>query len=568
MDHSFLLERAEAWLDPSIYDQETITAVRRIMTSPEELADAFFSDLSFGTGGVRGVMGVGTNRINFYTIRRVTQGLANYILKKGSYLKGVVIGFDSRHHSKSFAQETAKVFTGNGIPVFFLNELRPTPYISFSCRYLKAQAAVMITASHNPKEYNGYKVYWEDGGQVVSPHDTEIMSEVDAVVSPYQVRLSSSIDNELVVIPGPPLDEAYFQAIEGLQLFPGKQHQGLKISYTSLHGTGITLLPAALVRFHFLHPHLVAGQAVPDGDFPTVRFPNPEYPEALKLGVEDLLITDGDILLATDPDCDRLGVVAKHRGKAVILTGNELATLGAYFICKTLSEQKKLPDRGAIVSTIVTTELLKKICEAFGVHYVEVLTGFKYIGEKIHQWEQDRNGYVFLFGAEESYGYLMGTYTRDKDGIIAGCLFAQIASMMQKEGRTMIDLLHEIYKKFGIYRESQLALTFSAGKSGLDTLHASMKNFRKNLPLSLGGERIVTVRDYLKPTSDGLPSSDILLFRLEDGSKVVIRPSGTETKLKVYVSAHLKNFSSVEEGYDQCDERLEKFTTSIKTLFL
>jgi len=550
-----ILKRAHAWLEDPSHDEKTQAEVRELLKNPDQLTDAFYTDLAFGTGGLRGIMGTGTNRINIYTIRKATQGLANYILKQGNPSSGVIIGFDSRHHSPAFAQEAAKVLTGNGIKVFLLKELRPTPYVSFATRHLKAQAGVMITASHNPKEYNGYKVFWQDGGQIVPPHDTGIMAEVDAVSS---IKLAPITDPSIL------LDEAYLEALSSLQHFPGEDHSSLKISYTSLHGTGITLMPEALRRWGFSAPHLVASQAVPDGDFPTVHFPNPEYPEALKAGIEDLIQAGSDLLIATDPDADRLGVVVRHEGKPVTLTGNEQAALAAYFICETLTQQNKLPPKSALVTTIVTTELLKHIAQAFHVGCFEVLTGFKYIGEKIQEWELQKSGYHFLFGAEESYGYLMGTYARDKDAMIAGCLFAEIGFKMKEQGKTLVDLLHEIYGRFGVFREKQMSLTFDEGKKGLDTIHRLMAGLRKNPPAILGEQKIIASEDYLKETPENLPRSDVLLYRLEDHSKIIIRPSGTEPKLKVYLAVHTPQFQSIQEGLDQCDHRLDTLLSALR----
>ncbi len=542
-----VLQRAKAWLEDPYYDEATKAEVQKLLQHPDQLTDAFFTDLSFGTGGLRGIMGAGTNRINIYTIRKATQGLANYIQKKGDPAKGVVIGFDSRLHSSEFAREAALVLMGNKIRVFFIPELRPTPYVSFACRHLGAQAAIMITASHNPKEYNGYKVFWQDGGQVVPPHDTGIIAEVDAITSPQQIHLSDSPVTDCL------LDAAYLEEVA--KLFPKEDRSTLKISYTSLHGTGITLMPSALQQAGFASPHLVASQVVPDGNFPTVHFPNPEYLETLKAGMDDLIQTGGDLLIATDPDADRLGIAVQHRNTPVRLTGNEQAALAAYFLC-----QQKLPQRPAIVTTIVTTELLKVIAAAYGVACIEVLTGFKYIGEKIHEWEQKPDSYNFLFGAEESYGYLLGTHARDKDGIVAGCLFAEIAFKMKQQGRTLVDLLHEIYERFGVYRERQFSLTFEDGKKGLDTIHNLMKTLRATP--TIAGLKVTATQDFMKE-GQGLPLSDVLLFRLEDQSKIIIRPSGTEPKLKVYLATQSSD-PSVEQGLRQCDARLDFLTQTLK----
>lgn len=486
-------ERAKEWLTDPYYDETTKAEVRKLLQNPQQLTDAFFTDLSFGTGGLRGIMGVGTNRINIYTIRKATQGLANYIQKKGRPEKGVVIGFDSRHHSSEFAKEAARVLKGNGIKVFFIPELRPTPYISFACRHLKAQAAIMITASHNPKEYNGYKVFWQDGGQVVPPHDSGIIAEVEAIASPGQIHLGDFTPPLL----DDALDRAYLDAVANLSLFPPEDRSSLKISYTSLHGTGITLMPRALQAWGFSSLHLVASQVVPDGNFPTVHFPNPEYPEALKAGIHDLLQFNSDLLIATDPDADRIGVVCRHRSDAIPLSGNEQAALAAYFICDTLARQHKLPPQGALITTLVTTELLKKIAAAYNVACIEVLTGFKYIGEKIHAWEQSHD-YIFLFGAEESYGYLIGTAARDKDGIVSGCLFAEIAYKLQQRGKTLIDLLHEIYERFGIFREKQFSLNFDEGKKGLDAIQSLMHHLRAHFPQTIANLKVVATQDFLK----------------------------------------------------------------------
>ncbi len=557
-----ILRRAQAWLDDPHYDDKTKDEVRELLKHPNQLIDAFYTDLSFGTGGLRGIMGAGSNRLNIYTIRKATQGLANYIHKYGNSSQGVVIGFDSRHHSYEFAQETAKVFAGNGIKAFLIKDLRPTPYVSFATRHLKAQAGVMITASHNSKEYNGYKVFWQDGGQVVHPHDTGIIAEVDAIASPDQIKLAK-INNPLIICVDSSLDEDYLRALSALQHFPSEDHSSLKICYTSLHGTGITLMPQALHRWGFSPPHLVASQVVPDGDFPTVHFPNPEYPEALKAGTEDLVKTGNDILIATDPDADRLGVVVRHCNKPVALSGNEQAAIAAYFICETLKMQKKLPLKGTIVTTIVTTELLKKIATAYQVKCFEVLTGFKYIGEKIHEWEQKSDSYQFLFGAEESYGYLMGTYARDKDAMIAGCLFAEIAYKMKEQGRTLVDLLYDIYRKFGVYQEKQFSLTFEEGKKGLDSIHHLMQGLRKNPPACLAGQKVTTAEDFLKVTSENFPLSDVLIYRLEDQSKIIIRPSGTEPKLKVYLATHIST-ESIDKGLETCNKRLETLIAALK----
>lgn len=536
-------KKVDEWLQGP-YDEKTKAEIRALMKKdPEALEDAFYTDLVFGTGGLRGLMGPGTNRMNIYTVRNATQGLANYILKQKSSSPHVLIGFDSRHNSIQFALEAARVLAGNKIKVFLLKELRPTPYISFACREKKCQAAIMITASHNPKEYNGYKVYWSDGGQVVPPHDVGIIQEAEKV---REVKLADENDRLIQRVDGE-LDKAYLKAIHSLQHFP-KENQiygsRLKISYTSLHGTGITIMPEALSSWGFMSVNMVGNQIIPDGDFPTVKFPNPEFPETLKLGIQQLVETGSDILIATDPDADRLAAAVHHKGQPVILSGNEIASICVYFLCEIVGK------KGAFVTTIVSTELLKTIAEAYGNPCFEVLTGFKYIGEKIHEWEFTKKQH-FLFGAEESCGFLLGTHARDKDAISSGCFLAEIALHMKNKDMTLVDLLHEIYKKFGVFREGQKSLTFKAGKEGSDQIVELMIRLRKELPKTFASHRVLQIIDYEKPTD--LPRSDVLLFRLSDESKLVIRPSGTEPKIKIYGGVR----GGKNEEIESCDERLE-----------
>ena len=569
--------RVDYWLSGP-FDEKTKADVRALKeNNAQGLIDAFYSDLVFGTGGMRGLMGPGTTRLNIYTIRLATQGLANYLRKESPSGKlSVVIGFDSRHHSHEFAREAAKVLAGNGIHVYLLSELRPTPYISFACRYKKANAAIMITASHNPKEYNGYKVYWSDGAQVVYPHDEGIVKEVDALSDLSSVKLSGLDDPHIEIVPTS-LDDEYLKAIAPLQYFPEedkKNGPALSIVYTSLHGTGITIVPRALKEWGFSSIHLVENQVTLDGDFPTVKFPNPEYKETLALGIELLEKIKGDIVLATDPDADRIGVVATHLGKPVLINGNEMAAMCVDFLCEMLPKLKKMPKKGAFVTTIVTSELLKKIAGSNHIACFEVLTGFKFIGEKIHQWEQSQDGYQFIFGGEESYGYLLGTHARDKDAIISSCLIAEIASYAKMHGETLIDRLHRIYKKYGIFREKQISLNFAPGKAGMEQMAAMMSKLRSAPPKKIHGASVVCIEDYENHTriyTDSnkkekldLPQSDVLLFRLADKTRLVIRPSGTEPKIKIYGCATSESFATLEEGIKECDQRLDLFLESLK----
>lgn len=574
-------KRVDYWLQGP-FDQKTKEEVLSLQVrNPRGLIDAFYADLSFGTGGMRALMGVGTCRLNTYTIRLATQALANYLRKEGKKPElSVVVGFDSRHNSLEFAHETARVLAGNGIRVYLLDALRPTPYISFACRYKKADGAVMITASHNPKEYNGYKVYWSDGAQVVAPHDEGIVKEAEALKDLSQVKVAS-LDDPLIetIKTTGGLDAEYLKAIDPLQHFPEdtrKRGKELKIIYTSLHGTGITIVPDALRRWGFTTIQYVEEQVVPNGDFPTVAFPNPESKEALQMSIDLLERTKGDIAIANDPDADRIGIVAMHEGKPFLLSGNEMAAICVDYLCQVLTEQKKMPPQGAFVTTIVTTELLKTIAQKSKALCFEVLTGFKFIGEKIHQWETEKKGETFIFGAEESYGYLLGTHARDKDAIIASCLVAEIALFAKKKGQTLVDLLHALFHQFGIYREKQLSLSFKAGKEGMEQMAAIMHRLRQNPPKEVGGKRVILMEDYEKGIRTDLktqkqeplelPISDVLLFRLEDESRLVIRPSGTEPKVKIYGSASSRSFSNIASGIAECDSRLEQILLALKEI--
>lgn len=572
-------ERIQYWLT-SPFDENTKQEIRKLQEeNPQELIDAFFSDLCFGTGGLRGLMGPGTCRLNIYTIRLATQGLANYLHKElPSQSLLVVIGFDSRHHSKEFAEEAAKVLAANGIQAYLLNELRPTPFVSFVCRLKKANAAIMITASHNPKEYNGYKVYWSDGAQVVHPHDTGIVQEVKALKDLSSVKLAP-LTHPLIqhICPAKDLDRSYIESIAPLQHFPKENAtagSSLKIVYTSLHGTGITLAPNSLKSWGFSSIHYVDKQVQPDPDFPTVAFPNPEYKEALTMGIEELKKTKSDLLIANDPDADRIGIVALHQEKPILLNGNEMASICVDYLCRVMTAAQTLPTRPAFVTTIVSTDLIKTIADHYKIACFEVLTGFKYIGEKIHEWETHQDGYHFVFGAEESYGYLLGTHARDKDALVSSCLIAEIALHAKQHKKTLLDLLYDIYRKYGVYREKQLSLNFSPGQEGMKEMTAIMQYLREKTLKEIANHSVLFIEDYEKRKRFDLknnkieplelPLSDVLLFRLNDRSKVVIRPSGTEPKLKIYASVSSSNFHSIEDGIKECDERLDILLNALK----
>jgi phosphomannomutase len=554
-------QRIQSWLDGP-FDASTKNEIRRLMKEdPKALSDAFFKDLSFGTGGMRGLMGIGTNRMNVYTIQMATQGLASYVNKMAGGSASVFIGYDVRRHSREFAEETAKVFAGNGIRVLLSKEIAPVPLVSFACRYYQCSAAVMITASHNPPEYNGYKVYWNDGCQVVPPHDEGIMAEVDKIKSPSQVLLGKGFEEV-----GAEIDQAYLAELKALQLRPEAAQIPLHIAYSNLHGTGIRLVPKALKSWGYARISIVEKQSTLDGNFPFAHSPNPEEEKALQLGSEQLVREKGDIFIATDPDADRIGVVALHKQKPVRLTGNQFACLCLHHICTTLAERKEFPANAAFIKTIVTTELFKTIAEAFGAKCIDVLTGFKYIGEQIGIWEKAFDGYQYLFGAEESYGCLFGTFVRDKDAISASCLIAEAAALAKKQNLTLVDRLHQIYQKYGLHRESLTNLAIENTEAGMKQMIALMERLRKQPPTQIGGQKVVSFEDYLHGI-DTLPSSDVLRFWLSDGSKVVIRPSGTEPKVKIYAEVVEKSCSHVEQAIASCDARLKKLVDSFKSAF-
>ncbi len=537
-----LEHRIQQWLDGS-FDAETQAEIRRLQKhDPIALADAFFKDLSFGTGGLRGIMGIGTNRMNIYTIRRVTQGLANYLNRRKGQHK-VFIGYDVRHNSRLFAVETARVLAGNGIRALLSREICPTPLASFACRHYQCSAAVMITASHNPPQYNGYKVYGSDGGQIVPPEDGAILAEIEQVRSP---ALLGDAFEEI----GPEIDLLYLAELKKLQLAPELSQVPLKILYTNLHGTGIRLIPRALQAWGYTHLSFVEKQLPLDGDFSFAPSPNPEDEKALVLGTEQLRQEKGDLLIATDPDADRVGVVAA----GVRLTGNQIGCLCLHHICKTLTEQGRFPPRAAFIKTIVTTELFRRIAESFGGQCIDVLTGFKYIGEQITRWEKEAMSPQYIFGAEESYGYLFGTFVRDKDAISAACLIAEVAAAAKKEGLSLLDRLHQIYQNYGLHREALFTLAFPDSQVGMEQIGALMQRLRKNPPTHIDGQAVVSCEDYLRG-SKGLPASDVLRFWLADGSKLVIRPSGTEPKVKIY--AEVKQKMEGEASIQSCDLQLK-----------
>ncbi len=567
--------RAQVWLSGN-YDAETKKQVRELLENNEkELIECFWRDLEFGTGGLRGIMGVGTNRINIYTVGMATQGLSNY-LKKGfpgiSQIK-VAVAHDSRNNSRLFAETAANIFSANGFKVYLFDALRPTPELSFAIRYFGCQSGIVITASHNPKEYNGYKAYWDDGGQIISPHDKLIIQEVQKIKSIDEVNFKARREN--IEIIGKEVDEAYTDKITTLSLSREiiKRQSGLKIVYTPIHGTGGKLVPMVLKKFGFKNIISVPEQDMPDGNFPTVKSPNPEEQAALSMAIKKAEETNADLVLATDPDADRVGVAVRdYRGDFIILNGNQTASLLINYLLSKWSEKKKLTGKEFIVKTIVTTELLADIATRFRVDYFDVLTGFKYIADVIKQFEGKK---TFIGGGEESYGYLAGDFVRDKDAVISCALIAETAAWAREQGKSMFALLLEIYKEFGFYKEKLISLE-RKGKTGLEQIQQMMKDFRDNPPASINNSKMMEVIDYLNDASIKrvneknkgirIPKADVLQFITVDGSKISIRPSGTEPKIKFYfgVKEKLNDIGEFERVNKLLDTKVENIIRDLK----
>ena len=559
---------AQSWLDGG-YDEATKQEVRALMAGdPAALEDAFYRNLEFGTGGLRGIMGAGTNRMNRYTVGMATQGLANYI-RKHHPVAGtcLCISHDNRNHSREFALITADVLSANGFDVYIFDSLRPTPELSYAVRLKKAVAGVMITASHNPKEYNGYKVFWSDGGQVTSPVDKEIVAEVNRIGSPAEVRFVPGEDAGIIRTMGEDVDSAYLKDILSLTLSPESvaRHNDIRIVYTPLHGTGVRLVPRALDMLGFKNVFHVPEQDVNDGDFPTVKSPNPEEPSALKMALETAERNSADIVLATDPDADRVGVAVRDgNGKMILLNGNQTASILTYYILTRWKELGKLSCRNPyIVKTIVTTGLLKAIASDFGVRTYDVLTGFKYIAEVV---KENEGHAVFVCGGEESYGFNVGEFVRDKDAVISCSMVAEAAAWAADRGKTLYGLLEEIYSKYGYYREKLLSYTMK-GKSGLEKIASLMAEFRAAPLKSVGGAPVARVIDYAEPEKTGLPSSNVLQYVAEDGTVLTVRPSGTEPKIKFYIGLSEKaDGCSLADAAVRADERIAAIENEVNAM--
>ena len=536
---------AQQWLDSPVYDAETKAAVKAMLENDDktELVDSFYRTLEFGTGGLRGIMGAGTNRMNIYTVGAATQGLSNYLNKSFKDLKqiSVVIGYDCRNNSDLFARTCANIFSANGIKVYLFDDMRPTPEMSFAIRHLGCQSGIIITASHNPREYNGYKAYWDDGAQVLAPHDKGIIDEVNKVDA-SDIKFKG--DESLITIVGEEIDKAYLEAVHTISIDPAviEKQKDLKIVYTPIHGTGMKLIPRSLKLWGFENVTTVPEQMVKDGNFPTVVSPNPENAEALTLALNMAKKIDADIVMASDPDADRVGMACKNnKGEWVLVNGNQTTLIFLYYIIKNRLAKGKMNGNEFIVKTIVTTELVKAIADKNHIEMLDVYTGFKWIAREIRLLEGKK---VYIGGGEESYGFLAEDFVRDKDAVSACSLLAEICAWTKNQGKTLFDVLMEIYEEYG-FSYNYAVNVVKPGKSGADEIKAMMENFRKNPIKELGGSPVVEVRDYktLKATDSqgnertlNMPEpSNVLQWFAEDGTKVSVRPSGTEPKIKFYM---------------------------------
>ena len=565
-------KKAQLWLDGN-YDADTKATVKALMESADttELIESFYKDLEFGTGGLRGIMGVGSNRMNIYTVGSATQGLSNYLKKefKGQEIK-VVVGHDCRNNSRLFAETAANIFSANGIKVYLFEDLRPTPEISFAIRHLGCQSGIVVTASHNPKEYNGYKAYWADGAQVIAPHDTNIISEVNKIKSVDDVKFTGN--PELIEIIGENVDSVFLEKISKLTLSPDsiRRNKDMKIVYTPIHGTGATLIPRALKMYGFENIVDVPEQNVLTGDFPTVVSPNPEEPAALAMAVEKAKEVDADMVMASDPDADRLGIAIKNsKGEWILVNGNQTAMLFIYYLLTRWSELGKLKGKEYIVKTIVTTEMIASIARKFNVPYFDCYTGFKWIAAVMRENEGKMQ---YIGGGEESYGFLAEDFVRDKDAVSACVLIAEVAAWAKDNGKSLYDLIQEIYVKFGFSKEKGISVV-KKGKSGAEEIKEMMTRFRSNPPKELAGSPVTVIKDYGtlrqidllagQTTELEMPeTANVLQYFTQDGTKVSVRPSGTEPKIKFYIEVKLPLASADE--YEVVNAAAEEKVLAVK----
>jgi phosphoglucomutase len=550
-------EKVNTWLNGN-YDQSTKDEIIRLQKdNPAELTESFYRNLEFGTGGLRGIMGVGTNRMNRYTVGMATQGFANYMKQQIKGEVKVAVAHDSRNNSRFFAETTANVFAANGIKVYLFESLRPTPELSFAIRHFKCNGGVVCTASHNPKEYNGYKAYWDDGGQLVPPHDKNVINEVEKIASIDDVKWGGGEANITLI---------------GEEVVIAKQHD-LKIVYTPIHGTGISLVPETLKQFGFTNVHIVEEQATPDGNFPTVSSPNPEEKEAMKLGLEKAKALGADILLGTDPDADRVGIGVKdHKGEWVLVNGNQTAVLAFNYMIEARKAKGIAQPNDMVVKTIVTTDMIHNIADASSIKCYDVLTGFKYIAELIKEKEGKEN---YIVGGEESYGLMFGSQIRDKDAVSAVALLCEMATYEKDKGNTLFDKLISLYVKFGFYKEHLISIT-KKGMNGQSEIAAMMEDYRNNVPKTINGSEVLHLLDYetstahnlktIESTPIQLPKSNVLQFILADGSKISARPSGTEPKIKFYFSVNSKLSSAAEfdKVNAELDEKIKNIISDMK----
>jgi len=568
--------KAQTWLGNE-FNRETREEVREMLEKDEKnLIDAFYQDLEFGTGGLRGIMGAGTNRMNIYTLGMATQGLSNYIIKKfGKEGIRVAIAHDCRNNSRYFSETAADIFSANGFEVYLFESLRPTPELSFAIRHYKCQSGVVITASHNPPEYNGYKAYWDDGGQVVAPHDDGIIEEVRNIKSVSDIQFKGKKDRIKTI--GKETDAAFLKEVLKMSLNPDviDKFSDIGIVYTPIHGSGIKLIPPALKLFGFKNIMNVPEQDITDGNFPTVKSPNPEEPDALKMAIAKAVSANGELVMATDPDADRLGIACKNKtGEFILLNGNQTGALLIYYILSQYKEKKKYKGNEYIIKTIVTTDLMDRIAEKYNVECYNVLTGFKFFAELIRQLEGRKK---FIGGGEESYGFLPGEYVRDKDAVASCALVAEVTAWAKSRGKSLYDLLLDIYLEYGLYKE-KLVNIVRRGKEGADEIKAMMTRYRNNPPETINSSKVVKINDYETLVSTdcitGAKSeiimlrSDVLQFFLEDGTKISVRPSGTEPKIKFYFSVNMKLESAdrFEETDKLLDQRIEGIIQDMKLI--
>ena len=569
-----IAQKVEKWLAGN-YDQATKDAITLMQSqSRDELADSFYRNLEFGTGGLRGIMGVGTNRINKYTIGMATQGFANYLNKTYPNDKiSVVVGHDSRNNARFFAETTAEVFAANGIKVYLFEALRPTPELSFAIRSLGAKAGVVCTASHNPKEYNGYKAYWNDGGQLVPPHDKNVITEVEAIESIDDVKWEGGAANiELI---GTSMDEAYTKMLQTLSVYPeviAKQHD-LKIVYTPIHGTGITLVPKVLAAYGFTNVHVVEEQSIPDGNFPTVHYPNPEETETMSIGLQKAKALDADIILGTDPDADRVGVgVKNHKGDWVLMNGNQTAVLAFAYMMEARKAKGIAKPNDMVITTIVTTAMINEVAKQNKVNCYNVLTGFKWVAELVKEKEGKEN---YIIGGEESFGLMIGDQIRDKDAVSAVAILCEMAAYEKAKGSNLFNKLIELYIQYGFYYENLISIT-KKGMNGQAEIAKMMEDYRQSPPTMIDGEAVTTLLDYElqvgKNLATGetwkinLPKSNVLQFITANGSKISARPSGTEPKIKFYFSVNtkLKDKASFDTTYQMLQDKIKAIISSMQ----